>query len=597
MSSATEQIGTNNGVYRRDLPVRPEEYRGTKPYRRRWTQLERLAQPYLPVWRILNEYMHPWSGRYLWSEKDRNEIIRGYNIVNGVVGDAARTCSSGLHGGLTSPSKPWFEVTHPDSEMMEVGPVKQWMHVVQEIMRDTLRRSNFYSVMPNLYHEAVIYGTAAALIDQDGETGVRLRHLTIGEYFLAVGEDLRVNTLDRRRDMTAAQMREKFGKDNPGYNTAVREALRTGNLDDATFTIIHAIQPAGDTMFGGKMREGFPYESVYFMQATERPDEDRQAILQYQMHRSSPFVAVRWSSVSDDVYGFSPGMMALSDNRMLQSMERDYINAAEMAIKPMLTGPSSLEWDFKVRSMQPGLYVPHNDLGSSPGIRPLYQVDFDFNNTRVKIQDTVQQIQNKFYNNLFLSILFNTKQMTATEVAQRLEEKAMVLGPVLERFQSELFDPILNRVFSLLFYERGVIPTPPEEIAGNNLKIDYIGSLAQSVRLQGITNITNVLPILLELLKIDPSAAKKLNVREIIDEVTKSANFSPKMVRTDEECAQLDAQEAEQRQQEAAAQQAVQMAQAAKTASETSLANGSMLTGAEGGITEAEGERYGFNAA
>lgn len=569
------------------LPARKDEYRGVKPYMRRWGELERQAQPYIPIWRILNEFLHPWSGRYLWGDKERESILRGYKIINGVVGDAARTCSSGLHGGLTSPSKPWFEVTHPDSEMMEIGAVKQWMHADQEIMRDVLRRSNFYSVMPNIYHEAVIYGPAAAIIDKDNETGIRLRHLTIGEFYLAQGEDLRVNTLYRRVEMSAAQMREKFGQDNPGYSESVRDAINDGNLDEAAFTIIHAIQPAG--MFGGKVRAGFPYESVYFMRDSESADEERDVLLR-QVHRSCPFVAVRWSAVSDDVYGFSPGMMALADDRMLQTMERDYINAVEMTINPALSGPAEMEWKIKNRMLGPGEYVPHNDATAGPVIRPIYQINYDFNNTRVKVQDTVQQIQNKFYNNLFLSILFNTKQMTATEIAQRLEEKAMVLGPVLERFQAELFDPILDRVFSILFYELRIIPPPPAEIANNNLRIDYIGSLAQSVKLQGITNITNTLPILRELLAIDPTAAKKLNIRELIDHVCLTAGFVPKAIRTDEECAELDAQEAEAQQQAAAAQQASLMADAAKKASETSLANGSLLTGAEGGILENEFE-------
>lgn len=575
------------------LPARTGEYRGTKPYRRRWAQLEEQAQPYLPVWRILNEFIHPWSGRYLWGDKDREDIIRGYKIRNGVVGDAARTCASGLHGGLTSPSKPWFEVAHPDKQMMEMGPVKHWMYGTQEIMRDALRRSNFYSVMPNMYHEAVIYGPAAAIIDPDDDTGIRLRHLTIGEYFLGAGEDLRINTLYRRLEMSASQMREKFGKGNPGFTTAVNEALERGNLDKPTFTIIHAMQPAG--MFGGRVRNDFKYESVYFMLDSDDPDQ--QAILMWQGHRTCPFVAVRWSAVADDVYGFSPGMMALADDRMLQTMERDYINAVEKVINPPLTGPTSLEFHLKNRPLMPGDYVPHNDSGPVPGLRPLYQVQFDFNNTRVKIQDTVSQIQNKFYNNLFLSILFNSKQMTATEVAQRLEEKAMVLGPVLERFQSELFDPILDRVFSIMFHEYDVISAPPEEIAGNNLKIDYLGSLAQSVKMLGITNITNALPIIMELGKLDPGAMKKLNIREIIDYIATTSGFPPTAIRSDEECAEMDAAEAQAQQQAQQAQMMQQMAAAAKDASETSLQNGSLLTGAAGGIEEGELERYGYRQA
>lgn len=584
----------DSGAQSKRLPGREGEYDGTRPYRRRWEQLEREAAPYLPVWQILNEFMHPWSGRYLWGDKEREQIIRGYNIQNAVVGDAARTCASGLHGGLTSPSKPWFEVTHPHSQVMEDSGVKMWMHQLQEIMRSVLAKSNFYSVMPNLYMEAIIYGPAAAIVDPDSETGVRLRPLTIGEFYLALGGDLRVNTLYRRLEMTPAQMREKFGEDNPGFNHAVRHALERGNLDHPTFTIIHAMQPSG--MFGGKVRKEFKYESVYFMLDSDDPKD--QAILLWRGHRSCPFVAVRWSAVSDDAYGFSPGMQALADDRMLQNMELDYIKAVEMTINPPVTGPASLDWELKEHALpqegiKPGTFVPHANMADAPAMRPIYQVNFDFNNTRIKIQDVVGQIQNKFYNHLFLSILFNTKQMTATEVAQRLEEKAMVLGPVLERFQSELFDPFLDRVFNILYYEFGIIEEPPDEITGNNLKIDYIGTLAQSVKMLGLTNITNVLPIVAEMLKLDPSAIVKLNIRELIDYVTTTAGWPPAGTRSDEECAQIDEARAQAEQQAAAMQQAEQAASAAKMASETPLSNGSLLTGAEGGIQELDHELGG----
>ena len=561
-------------------------YRGIIPYSRRYYRLERQAERYKALWRTLNEYMHPWSGRYLFGDKDRDEIFSGFGIRNSAVGDAARTCASGLHGGLTSPSKPWFEVTHPDSEIMEEQEVKDWMHAVQEIMRSVLAKSNFYDVMPNLYMEAIIYGTAAAIIDPDTETGIRLRQLTIGEYYLGLGEDLRVNSLYRRLEMTPGQMLEKFGKNNKGFTRAVTDAIEQGNLDEPTITVIHAMQPIG--MFGGKTSRLFNYESVYFIQ--DKHSEREREILLWQGHRSRPFVAVRWATTSDDVYGYSPGMMALPDDRMLQGMERDYINAVELGINPPLTGPTELD-QYMHEGLRPGDFIPYNAATKDQGLRSIFQLQFDFNNTRAKIQETVAQIQNKFYNHLFLSILFNTKQMTAAEVTQRLEEKSMVLGPVLERFQSELFDPILDRLFVIMFHEYGMIPPPPEQIAGGNLKIDYIGSLAQSVKMQGLTNITNTLPVIAELLNLDPAAVVKMNVKELIDYVSTVGNFPPNAIRSDEECEEIEGAQAQAQQQQMQMQQMATMADAAKKASETSLQNGSLLTGTEGGM---EGAGFGI---
>ena len=41
-------------------------------------------------------------------------------------------------------------------------------------------------------------------------------------------------------------------------------------------------------------------------------------------------------------------------------------------------------------------------------------------------------------------------QMTAYEIARRQEEKMAMLGPVIERNDDELLDPLIDQVFSIL---------------------------------------------------------------------------------------------------------------------------------------------------
>ncbi|MDR3077474.1 MAG: head-tail connector protein [Planctomycetota bacterium] len=546
------------------LPERPEEFRGVAPYLRRLADLERRAAPYRDAWRTLNEFIHPWSGKYLVSEKDQADVFLSANIRNAAVGDAARLCASALHGGLTSPAKPWFELTHPDDGLMEIPAVKSWMHRAQETLRSVLARSNFYSVVSGLYLEAVIYGTAAMIVDPDPATGVRFRQLTIGEYLLGQGEDLRVNSLYRRLDLTASQLREKFGLDNPGYTGRARDAIRRGEgLDDPSFRVIHAMQPAG--FFGGRPNKNFNYESVYFLEDAEEP-EGRE-VLAWRGHRSQPFVAVRWAAAADALYGYSPGWAALPDDRLLQAMEEDYAAASEASIRPALTGPSELEPYFRDGGLAPGLYIPFDAAsGKGPAVQPVHQINYEFGDIRAKIQDTETRLRSRFYNDLFVSLLFNDKRMTATEIGQRLEEKAMVLGPMLERFQAELFDPVLDRVFVILYFEYGLLPPPPPEIGGSDLKIEYLGTLAQSVRLVGLSNLTNSLPIIRELLSIDPSAAVKINIREAIDEVAIKSNWPPKAIRSDEECQAIEERAAQAEQQKMQMEQLQALARAGKDA-------------------------------
>jgi hypothetical protein len=51
------------------------------------------------------------------------------------------------------------------------------------------------------------------------------------------------------------------------------------------------------------------------------------------------------------------------------------------------------------------------------------------------------------------------------EVAERHEEKLLAPGPIFERLNDEYFAPLIDRVFAVMD-RRGLIPTPPEEMDG-----------------------------------------------------------------------------------------------------------------------------------
>ena len=144
-----------------------------------------------------------------------------------------------------------------------------------------------------------------------------------------------------------------------------------------------------------------------------------------------------------------------------------------------------------------------------------------------------------FYNPLFLMVQTRRGQMTATEVMHLVEEKAAVLGPVLERFQAELFDPVLERVFAIMSDDFNMIPPPPAELAGSGLRVDYTSMLAQAQKQAGLSGMTHFLSMAGEIVGRFPSAALKINPDEAIDQLAYIDNVPPKVVRSDDEVARL----------------------------------------------------------
>ena len=547
------------------------------PYRRRWHELDRQAEPWKALWREVNEYVLPWSGRFLHSHRDRLEVRRGQNVHNSVTYNAIHTAASGLHGGLTSPSRPWFELSHPDEEMMEATRVRAWIHLVQNSQRQVLAQSNFYAAVQDLYYEALAYGQGVTLMEKDPGGGVvRFRTLTCGEYRLANGADLRINAVYRRLAMTASQMADAFGEEN--LPDDARRALDEKRMDHV-FYLIQAIQPWG--FLDGSHSNEWTYESVYFL---ESGGEDQTVVRRG--YRTKPFVAVRWGVIGDDVYGYSPGQMALADIRQLQTQERAYVNAVNWIADPAWLVSDSMKDRLARGEIRPGAIVGANPQEAQHLFRPLLRPDFDFANIRLKIQDVQERIQATFYNPLFLMVQARRGQMTATEVMQLVEEKAAVLGPVLERFQAELFDPILERVFNIMSEDHGMIPPPPAELAGSGLRIDYTSMLAQAQKQAGLSGMTHFLSMAGEITGRFPAAALKINPDEAIDQLAYIDNVPPKVVRSDDEVAKLREEAAEKERQRQELTGMGELAEIAKKLGGTKVGGGNLAEKMLGGFLE-----------
>ncbi|WP_458048148.1 portal protein, partial [Klebsiella pneumoniae] len=83
-----------------------------------------------PPCRELSDFINPRGSRFLVTDVNRDDR-RNTKIVDPTATLAARTLSSGMMSWITSPARPWFKLATPDPDMMDYGPVKLWLEVVQ----------------------------------------------------------------------------------------------------------------------------------------------------------------------------------------------------------------------------------------------------------------------------------------------------------------------------------------------------------------------------------------------------------------------------------------------------------------------------------
>jgi hypothetical protein len=542
----------------------------TTKYRRRYRQFsdEIESQGWRSHWQELQDFFLPRKGRYL-SGDSANEsntgAKRNLKIINGISCDSLRILAAGMQGGLTSPSRPWFRLTLSDQDLAGSTEVKTWLHLVRQILLNIFQRSNFYGVTHSGYAELAVFGTWSMLMEEDFQSVIRCRPFTCGEYMLGLDSTYRPDSVYRRFRMTVRQMVQEFGL--KACSDAVQTAYQNGQTEQLV-DIVHAIQPSDFTQTA---RRDMKYDSVYF--------EDKRStgeILKKSGYRICPFVAPRWDVTSTDVYGRSPGMDALGDVKMLQKMEEKKLKALDKLVDPPMVAPSSMR-KHGVTIVPGGInYVDTLGEGGLKGFGPAYQVQPDLQDMAFELDRVETRVRRFFFNDLFLSILTNNKTMTATEVAERHEEKLLVLGPVLERLQSEMLDPIIERVFDIAL-ELGMLPPPPQALSGQPLKVEYISLLAQAQKLIGVSGVQQVVGFAVGVAPVAPEIMDKLDLDAAVGEMADMHGINPKIVRGDDEVGAIR----QGRQQQMAAAAAMQTAQAgaatAKDLGTTPMGDGTAL--------------------
>jgi hypothetical protein len=498
----------------------------------------------------LAQHFLPRKSRFLEGGDKTNEGGLRTDVLDGTGIRATRVASAGMHGGMTSPARPWFRLGLQDSELAKHGPVRLWLDDVEKRMRTLFSRSNFYQAIHKLYNEIAVFGTDWMFEHPDVRNGLRFNSLTFGEYVIDIDADERVDTIYRSLDLSAKNIVGMFGYIN--CSDTVQQAYNLASTKLNRFNVIHAIIPREERNPSSLNAKDMPFASYYYEHGKQ------EKFLRESGYKSLPGFGVRWDITGQDTYGRSPAMDSIGDVRMLQSVWATYLKAEHKRVDPPTANPQNMS---RVNSL-PGGTNPVNVAAGVKAIYPLYEVKPDPSGSLLIIQDVRQSIREGMYNDLFKMLaLAPTKNMTATEVAERHEEKLLQIGPVLERLHTELFTPLIDRTFEIMIQEDMVSPWP-EDISEAVIKVDFISLLAQAQKMVATNAVDQYMGFIGSIAEIWPKALDIPNIDEIGDGYADYLGIQTKMTHSQEE---RDAMRVERDQ----AAQAAQSAEVANSASQT----------------------------
>jgi hypothetical protein len=435
---------------------------------------------------------------------------------------AFRTLQGGMTSGLSSASRPWFNLKTYDEQLGEDPEVKIWLAEVERRMYAFISGTNFYGAVKTGYLEIGGFGTEACIADEHATEGMVCHQLTFGEYWLALDDALMPGALYRECPLTVLQAVNRFGD---RVMPEVRRMYDQSNYEEIV-TYYQAIERNDDFEQGKLGWQGKPWRSIYW----DQKDSDKDRLTDQRGYSEQPFWAPRWDTTGADVWGEGPGHDALPDLRELQLQAKRKGEATDMHIWPEMVTTSKVKL-----KRQPKSVVSAAEIDLSKAVHVPYQVPYQsIQVIREDIADVKQAIDEATYADLFMAItnMRGVQPRNIEEIAARNEEKLTQLGPVIERVNNEKLEVAIERVFGIMQRARLLPPAPDSMRNAPDLKIEFVSILTQMQRMVGLGQIERTVGFVGSQVATFPDALDKLNIDEAIDEYASRAGTPPKIIRT-----------------------------------------------------------------
>ena len=504
-------------------------------------------------WALIAQYINP--RRSLWlsnggvDQPVPNSMVRGLPINQAILDPtatyASRVCAAGMMTGLMSPGRPWFKLK-PALDSIQLDRAGQlWFEAVESIIYAVMSQSNFYDSAAQMFGDLVDFGTGVVIIYEDDEDIIRCQNPVCGQYYLAVSNAFRPETLNEQFVMTVSQIVEMFGLENCPQDVRSLWENKGSGLDTERI-VAHSVEPNFDILdpMGGsfgRVDGDFTYRETFWVwgAASDFP-------LSQRGFHDLPFIAPRWWVTANDPYGRSPAMEALGDIMQLQQETRRKAELLDKLVRPPMNAPVELK--NNPSSILPGALNFTTD--TTKGMKPIYEMPpAALPGITQDIAMIQARIKQGFFNDLFLMLAEATKDMTAYEVAQRQQEKLQVLGPVIERFQNEGASPAIERIFNILKRKR-MLPPLPRSLRGIPWKIEYVSMLAMAQRAAATAGIERLLALQGRMAAVNPGVLDLIDDDEVLREYGDQLGVTQRIFRAPEQLTALRDQRAKQQQQQ-----------------------------------------------
>ena len=422
-------------------------------------------------WETQAEYLAPWKRGFL---SDSGALTRpeGEKLTEHLFDSTALEAMDQLVGTLAANLVPksmlWTRVVARDEALNKIDAAAEWFEEASWRLHLGYAMSNFHAEVPELVHEAPLFGTGAMLQEErervyPGFNGFRFRALPLARLALGQNADGEVDTAYRWFDVSAKAAVDKWGAAHVG-DPVVTLARSAPN---APVRFLHKIcpRPGGEPGYGATRK---PFASYLVCLHSLK-------MALVSGYDEFPVQVWRWRRRADAVYGRGLGELVLPDVKTLNKAVELDLRGWSKDLDP----PAVVEHDQVIGPVR-------SNAGGVTIVEPGHKVEWFTSGTRYEVnQIKIAEYQAKVRRILYadrLPPMDQNQKATATEILARRELIDQLMALPVGRCESEALTKLNERGLAMLL-RAGALPPLPPELEGAEIDFEYLGPLARVARL------------------------------------------------------------------------------------------------------------------
>lgn len=511
----------------------------------RYSEAKQIRAPYEADWRMnaafcLPRHYSSWQSEGPTLNAPNNQAVKRY-AYDATAARALPKWSAILRRLATPDGQRWARLTASDPYLRNQYRVRIYFDALNDVLFK-LRydpEAMFSQTVDEIYLGLGCYGTAPLRmkwrrrtpIDRGG--GFAYKAMPLKDCFPLANGDGKIDTMFMRFFYTAGQIKKLFP--NAMLPTAVMAELNKagGPSNTRHFEIVHVVTPREESRYNPRSltvnRHPFIGCVIMVDEAVYIGNEEG--------FRSFPYLVPRTATEPGEIFGFSPAQQASPATGSVNAMKKSLLRLGQKAADPPL-----LASDDGVLSGKLGLTPGYVNFGAvNAQGQPLVQAlqTGNFAPAEALLEDEREDINDAFLVTLF-QILMETPEMTATEVIERVAEKATLAAPTMGRLQTGLLGPEVSRALDLIVENAPwMLPEMPNELieAQGEYEVIYTSPMAKGLHAEEDSGFVWMVNTSLEVASAtgDPSIMDHYNLDVAIPELADHRNVPTRWMATPEE--------------------------------------------------------------